>query len=103
NPAHLSSEVWARGHAFLASAKKRGELVDFSSRGELLTPAEVAGPPGMSRATALRRIADGDIQASTARTHPRNRRNEHARYSGELMRRMAEVSAADIEAELFGE
>lgn len=102
NPAHLSRDDWARMRAFLDSAKKRGEVVDFSTRVELLTPAEVGKRLGMSRSTVLRRIAGGEINATKVGTHHRIPRNEYERYSRELMRRMAEASAADIEAELFG-
>ena len=97
------SDDWARVRAFLDSARKRGEVVDFSTRVELLTPAEVAKRLGMSRSTVLRRIADGDIQAIKVGTHHRIPLNEYERYSRELVRRMAEASAADIEAELLGE
>lgn len=103
DPAHLSNEDWVRVRAFLDSAKKRGEVVDFSTRVELLTPAEVAKRLGMSRSTVLRRIADGEIRAIKVGTHHRIPLNEYERYSRELMRGMVEVSAADIEAELFGE
>ena len=103
DPAHLSNDDWERVRAFLASAKKRGEVVDFSTRVELLTPAEVAKRLGMSRSTVLRRIADGDIKATKVGTHHRIPLHEYERYSRELMRRRAEVSTADIEAELFGE
>jgi len=51
DPAHLSNDHGARVRAFLDSAKKRGEIVDFSTRVELLTPAEVAKRLGMSRST----------------------------------------------------
>jgi excisionase family DNA binding protein len=103
NPAHLSNDDWARVRAFLDSAKSRGEVVDFSTRVELLTPAEVAKRLGMSRSTVLRRIADGEIAATKVGTHHRIPLNEYERYSRELMRRMAKASAADIEAELFGD
>lgn len=103
NPAHLSDDDWARMRAFLESAKARGEVVDISARVELLTPAEVAARLGMSRSTVLRRIADGDLKATKVGTHHRIPLPEYERYSYELMRRMAEASAADIEAELFGE
>ena len=103
DPAHLSNEDWVRVRAFLDSAKKRGEVVDFSTRVELLTPAEVAKRLGMSRSTVLRRIADGEIEATKVGTHHRIPLNEYERYSRELMHGMVEVSAADIEAELFGE
>lgn len=103
NPAHLSSADWARVREFLDSAKKRGEVVDFSTRVALLTPTEVAQRLGMSRSTVLRRIADGELQATKVGTHHRIPLNEYERYSRELMHRMVEASAADIEAELFGE
>lgn len=103
NPAHLSEDDWATLRAFLESAKARGEVVDVSARVELLSPAEVAKRLGMSRTTVLRRIADGDLLATKVGTHHRIPLAEFERYSHELMRRMAEASAADIEAELFGE
>lgn len=103
NPAHLSDDDWETIRSFLDAAKARGEVVEFSSRVELLTPAEVAKRLGMSRSTILRRIADGDLHATKVGTHHRIPLSEFERYSHELMRRMAEASAEDIEAELFGE
>lgn len=103
NPADLSAVDWESIRAFLNAARDRGEVVEFSSRVELLTPAEVAKRLGMSRSTVLRRIADGDLKATKAGTHHRISIVEFERYSHELMRRMAEASAEDIEAELFGE
>lgn len=103
NPAHLSDDDWGRVRAFIDSAKQRGEVVDFSTRVELLTPADVAARLGMSRSTVLRRIADGEIKATKVGTHHRIPLNEYERYSRDLIKRMAEASAADIEAELFGE
>ncbi len=92
NPAHLSNADWARVRVFLDSAKKRGEVVDFSTRVELLTPAQVAKRLGMSRYTVLRRIADGDIKAAKVGTHHRIPSSEYERYNRELMRRMTEAS-----------
>ncbi|CAN5563129.1 hypothetical protein BH20ACT2_BH20ACT2_18950 [soil metagenome] len=103
NPAHLSDDDWETIRSFLDAAKERGEVVEFSSRVKLLTPAEVAKRLGMSRTTVLRRIADGDLMATKVGTHHRIPLAEFERYSRELMRRMAEVSADDIEAELFGD
>lgn len=103
NPAHLSNDDWARMRKFLDSARNRGEVVDFSSRVELLTPAEVAKRLGMSRSTVLRRIADGDLHSTKVGTHHRIPLNEFERFSRSLVRRMAESSATDIESELFGD
>lgn len=102
NPAHLSDEDWEAIRAFLKAAKEKGEVVDLAARVELLTPAEVAKRLGMSRSTVLRRIANGDLRATKVGTHHRVPLSEFERYNRELMRRMAEASAADIEAELFG-
>ena len=103
NPAHLTDDDWETIRAFLHAARDRGEVVEFSSRVELLTPAEAAKRLGMSRSTVLRRIADGDLKATKVGTHHRIPLSEFERYSHELMRRMAEASAEDIEAELFGD
>lgn len=103
NPAHLTDEDWATLRRFLESAKARGEVVDVSARVELLSPAEVAKRLGMSRSTVLRRIADGDLEATKVGSHHRVTLAEFDRYSDELVRRMAEASAAEIEDELFGE
>lgn len=103
DPAHLSEHDWARVRAFLDAAKQRGEVVDLSARAEMLTPADVAKRLGMSRSTVLRRIADGHLKATKVGTHHRIPLSEYERYSRELTRQMAEASASDIAAELFGE
>lgn len=103
NPAHLSDDDWATIRAFLDAARDKGEVVDFSSRVELLTPIEVAGRLGMSRSTVLRRIAGGELKATMVGSHHRIPLAEFERYSHDLMRRAAEANAAEVEAELFGE
>ncbi len=102
NPARLSEADWATLRAFLESARARGEVVDLFARVELLSPSEVGKRLGMSRSTVLRRIADGDLVATRVGTHRRVSSAEFERYSHELTRKIAEASAADIEAELFG-
>lgn len=103
NPSHLSDDDWARMRAFLDAARAKGEVVDLSARVELLTPAEVAKRLGMSRSTVRRRILDGDLKAIKVGSHHRITLAEYERFSDELMLRMAQASAADIEAELLGE
>ncbi|HTN99434.1 MAG TPA: helix-turn-helix domain-containing protein [Microthrixaceae bacterium] len=103
NPAHLLEDDWETIRAFLNAARDRGEVVEFSSRVQRLTPAEVAKRLGMSRSTVLRRIADGDLKATKVGTHHRIPLLEFERYSHELVRRMTEASAEDIAAELFCE
>lgn len=103
NPSHLSDDDWARMRAFLDAARAKGEVVDLSARVELLTPAEVAKRLGMSRSTVRRRILDGDLKAIKVGSHHRITLAEYERFSDELMLRMAQASAADIEAELVRE
>lgn len=101
NPAHLSEDDWALLRAFLDAAKARGEVVDVTTRTELLTPAEAGARLGISRSTVLRRIAEGALVATKVGSHHRIPLAEFERYNRELMQRMAQASAADIEAELF--
>lgn len=103
NPAHLSNGDWEAIRAFLDAAKENGEVVELSSRVELLTPAVVAKRLGMSRSTVLRRIAGGELAAIKVGAHHRVPLAEFERYSRQLMRHMAEASAEDIDAELSGE
>ncbi|MFV0318108.1 MAG: helix-turn-helix domain-containing protein [Microthrixaceae bacterium] len=103
NPANLSDGDWEAIRAFLDAAKENGEVVELSSRVELMTPAVVAKRLGMSRSTVLRRIAGGELAAIKVGTHHRVPLAEFERYSHQLMRRMAEASAKDIDAELSGE
>lgn len=55
---------------------------------------------GVKSASDLRH---GDLKATKVGTHHRVPLTEFERYSHELMQRMAEASATDIEAALFGE
>ena len=103
NPAHLSDGDWETVRVFLEAAKENGELVQLTSRLEMLTPAEVAKRLGMSRSTVLRRIASGELEAIKVGSHHRVPLAEFERYSRELMRRMAEASAEDIGTELLGD
>ena len=103
DPSHLTDDDWVRVRAFLDAARARGEVVDLSSRVEMLSPAEVAMRLGMSRSTVRRRILNGDLQAVKVGTHHRIPRVEYERFSDELMLRMVQASASDIDAELFGE
>lgn len=103
NPAHLSDDDWARMRAFLDSARQRGEVVRLSSEVELLSPAEVGRRLSMSRTTVRRRIASGELKAIKVGTHNRVTLAEYERFSTEMMRRMAEATADDIAAELFGD
>lgn len=103
NPAQLSDEDWDRMRAFLEAARAKGEVVDLSARVELLTPAEVAQRLGMSRTTVRRRIASGELKSVKVGTHHRIPLAEYERFSLSLVTRMAEATADETAAELFGE
>ena len=98
-PAHMSDKDWGTIRSYLETARQAGEVVDLSTRTEMLTPAQVAERLGMSRSTMLRRIAEGELKAVKVGTHHRIPMPEFERFSHELMRQMAEMNAADINAE----
>ncbi len=102
NPANLSDTDWSAIQAFLNDAREAGAVVELSQRTDAMSPAEFARRLSMSRATVLRRIADGTLKATKVGTHHRISEAEFARFSHQQMVRMAEAMAPEIEAELFG-
>lgn len=102
NPANLSDTDWTAIRSFIDEARDVGAVVELSQRTDAMSPAEFARRLGMSRATVLRRIADGSIKATRVGTHHRISIAEFQRFSNEQMVRMAEAMAPEIEAELFG-
>ncbi len=103
NPANLSDTDWSAIQSFLNEAREAGAVVELSQRIDAMSPAEFARRLSMSRATVLRRIADGSIKATKVGTHHRISMAELKRFSDQQMVRMAEAMAPEIEAELFGE
>ncbi len=103
NPANLSDTDWSAIQSFLDQAREAGAVVELSQRTDAMSPAEFARRLSMSRATVLRRIADGSIKATKAGTHHRISEAELKRFSNQQMVRMAEAMAPEVEAELFGE
>lgn len=103
NPANLSDTDWSAIQSFLNAAREAGAEVELSQRTNAMSPAEFARRLSMSRATVLRRIADGTITATKTGTHHRISEAEFKRFSDQQMTRMAEAMAPEIEAELFGE
>lgn len=102
NPANLSDTDWSAIQSFLNDAREAGAVVELSQRTDAMSPAEFARRLSMSRATVLRRIADGTIKATKVGTHHRIPEAEFQRFSHQQMVRMAEAMAPEIEAELFG-
>ncbi|MDR0989997.1 MAG: helix-turn-helix domain-containing protein [Propionibacteriaceae bacterium] len=67
------------------------------------TLAEVAEGLMMSRSTVSRKIAAGEIQSVKARNRHRIPCQEYRRVWEQTMGTVARESAADLEAELFGD
>lgn len=103
NPANLSDTDWSAIQSFLDQAREAGAVVELSQRTDAMSPAEFARRLSMSRATVLRRIADGSIKATKVGTHHRISEVELKRFSNQQMVRMAEAMAPEVEAELYGE
>jgi excisionase family DNA binding protein len=103
NPANLSDTDWSAIQSFLDDAREAGAVVELSQRTDAMSPAEFARRLSMSRATVLRRIADGSIKATKVGAHHRISEAEFKRFSDQQMVRLAEAMATEIEADLFGE
>ena len=103
NPGHISQDDLATLSAFATEQVEAGKRLVVTAEEVLLTPEDVARRLSMSRSTVRRRIADGDLMAIKVGTHNRIPYTEYQRFAHELMVRFAQASAADIEAELFGE
>lgn len=102
NPANLSDTDWTAIQSFINDAREAGAVVELSQRSDTMSPAEFARRLSMSRATVLRRIADGTIKATKVGTHHRISAAELERFSRQQMVQMAEAMTAEVEAELFG-
>ncbi|MDP9027828.1 MAG: helix-turn-helix domain-containing protein [Actinomycetota bacterium] len=103
NPGRLSDDDWAVIRAFVETANREGSAVKLQTREVYLTPAQVAKRLSMSRSTVLRRIASGDLKAVKVGTHHKVSFTDFKRFSDEILRRMAEATAPDIEVELFSD
>ena len=84
-------------------AAQAGQTVTVSTEPKLLTPEETARRLMVSRSTISRRIADGQIRAVIVGSRYRIPYSEVRRLWNEQMTAIAEVSAGDIEVDLFGE
>jgi excisionase family DNA binding protein len=89
---------WARAVLSLVrNAAAEGNPVDVSAREVSYSPAEVGRMIGVSKATVLRRIADGTIEATKQGTRFRVPRSELYRYSQLLMDQLAETVADEFD------
>ncbi len=88
---------------YLRRAAASGEVVTVSSKPKMMTPSEVAQGLMMSRSTVSRKIAAGEIKSVKVGNRHRIPYQEYRRVWEQTMRIVAKQSAADIEAELFGD
>jgi excisionase family DNA binding protein len=89
---------WARALLSLVrEAGAVGRTVDVTSREVTFSPAEVARLADVSKATVLRRIADGTIPATRRGSRYRVAASEVDRYRLFLVDRMAALVAEDLE------
>jgi excisionase family DNA binding protein len=89
---------WARAVLSLVrDAAAQGNPVDVSAREVTYSPAEVGRMVDVSKATVLRRIADGTIQATKHGSNYRIARSEVYRYSRFLMDQLAEIVADEFD------
>ena len=93
-------DIQARGRAEMAAS---GETVTVTSRVRMMTPDDVAARLGVSRSTVSRKIKAGEIRAVKVGNRNRIPYAEYRRVWEQTMRTIAEASASDIEAELFGD
>jgi excisionase family DNA binding protein len=88
---------------YVRRAVASGETVTVSSKPKMFTPAEAARGLMMSRSTISRKIAAGEIHAVKVGNRHRIPYLEYQRVWAQTMALVMEASAADIEAELFGD
>ncbi|MDR0960233.1 MAG: helix-turn-helix domain-containing protein [Propionibacteriaceae bacterium] len=99
-----TAKSWAEGLVKLVDAALRaGETVVVSTETKTLTPDELAQRLMVSRSTISRRIKAGEIAVIKVGNRNRIPYSEAYRLRKQQMEAMMAASAADIEAELFGD
>ncbi|MFT4035548.1 MAG: helix-turn-helix domain-containing protein [Patulibacter sp.] len=102
DPAAMSPGTWDEIKSYIQAAEAAGEVVEITSRMELLTPARAAARLGVSRSTIARRIDAGDIHAIKVGTHHRIPMREFERFRDDRMARMISATSDEVEADLYG-
>ena len=80
-----------------------GEVAEVRFRRPFLTPAQLAESVGISRPAIMRRIAEGQIRTERHGNRHRIPLDVADAFRRSYVREIATSSAADVEAELFGE
>ena len=100
--AMVNSPGWASLYGFLKSAARMGEVVDLTSRAEALSPNQVASRLAMSRASVMKLISDGSLQAYRVGTHWRISMVEFQRFCDLMHAELIRDTSDELEAELYG-
>ncbi|MBC9955146.1 excisionase family DNA-binding protein [Leucobacter sp. cx-42] len=104
NQAPASQPAWLdEVIAYVQRAAAEGEQVTLTARPRLLTPAQVAERTGMSRSTISRKIAAGDIRAIKVGNRNRIPYDEYLQFWKMTMVDIVDLTAQDIQADLFGD
>jgi len=102
--APMGASVWEKALIeFVRQASDEGKTVLVSTEMETMTPEEVARGLNLSRSTVSRRIADGTIHSVKVGNRHHVPYPEFRRLWDEYIGKVIDVSADDIEAELFGD
>lgn len=83
-------------------AAAAGQTVTVSAEERMLTPDEVGRRLNMHRSTVVRKILAGEIRAVKVGNRHRIPYTEFQQFRDVVLDKIARVSAADVEAELFG-
>jgi len=95
-----TSDDWA---AEIRRHLEAGEIAEVRFRRPFLTPAQLADSVGISRPAIMRRIALGQLRTERHGNRHRIPMDEVDRFRRAYVHEIAAPSAADVEAELFGE
>jgi len=96
--------TWERAIlALVRNAAIEGQRVVVSTEAKMVTPEEAAHVLMVSRSTISRRIAAGEIKATKVGNRNRIPYAELRRVWDRQMDSIAQATAGDIEAELFGD
>lgn len=105
-PGEFAGDLPAWAVELLSRAREAaasGQTVTLSAEERLLSPEQVAQRMSMHRSTVVRKILAGEVRAVKVGTHHRIPYSEFLRFRETTLDQVARASAADIEAELFGE
>ncbi|WP_191089998.1 helix-turn-helix domain-containing protein [Nesterenkonia ebinurensis] len=100
DPKRMTERQWEQIRQTFEQAASEGEVVSVASFADELSPNEVAELLMMSRASVMKLIRSGQLQARKVGSHYRIPAREAERCRDEMMAAMAHGVADDIRDEL---